>query len=76
MRKIVLALGAIATLGVLLPITTSAQAEDRTVIIKRGDHDRGLHRGWVRGHHYGWDRDRRHATKVVVIKRSRHYGRD
>jgi hypothetical protein len=31
---------------------------------------RGLHRGWTRGHHYGW---RNHNAKVVVIKTKHHH---
>ncbi len=53
-----------------------------TVVIKRDrDHDRGvhryrhydrgLHRGWSRGHHYGWRNHR--AEKVVIIKKRRHH---
>ena len=72
MRKIVLALCAIAAIGVSLPIATSAHANDRTVTIKRGDHDRGLHRSWVRGHHYGWDRKKRHGKHKVSAHRGRH----
>ena len=69
MRKFVVALGAALALAVALPIVTStANAEDKTVIIKKRDHDRGMHRGSMRGHHYGWDRHHRRGKKVVVIK--------
>ncbi|MCW5685970.1 MAG: hypothetical protein KIT85_16335 [Pseudolabrys sp.] len=82
MRFIVMAFASIA-LGLALPVT-AASAQERTVVIKRDrDHDRGvhryrehrydrgLHRGWSRGHHYGWRNHR--AEKVVIIKKRRHH---
>jgi hypothetical protein len=66
MRKIVLTLSALAAVGFVVPMTTSAKAEDSKVVIKeRGERhhmDRGFHHGWGRG-----DRN-----KVVVIKHRRH----
>jgi Ni/Co efflux regulator RcnB len=53
MRKLVLALAGVAALGLTVPLTAPAHAED-TVIIKK------------RGGHHDWDRSRR---KVTVIKR-------
>jgi hypothetical protein len=56
-----------ALVAVALPAVT-ANAQDRTVIVKKdGHHDRGLHRGWTRGHHYGW---RNHNAKVVALRRN------
>ena len=66
MRKIILTLAALATVGIALPVATnSASAE--TVVIKR---DRGHHYGWDRGHHYGW---RNHRAERVVIVNKRHH---
>ena len=62
MRKLGLALAALAAIGVALPITSSAsRAEESRVIIKHGD--RGLHRGW----------ERHHAKMVVIVKHRRHH---
>ncbi|MEW6452100.1 MAG: hypothetical protein AB1490_15700 [Pseudomonadota bacterium] len=73
MRKIVLALAAVAALGLALPMT-SAPAEAKNW--NRGHHygwskhhwDRGRHRGWYRGHHYGWNKHRYHRGPAVVIR--------
>ncbi|MBV8792035.1 MAG: hypothetical protein JO205_00730 [Pseudolabrys sp.] len=65
MRTFVLALGAIAMIGFAIPAVSVANAQDTKVVIKSGHHDRGLHRGWYRGHHYGW----RHHHRTVVIRR-------
>ena len=70
MRTFLITLTALSVVAVALPVVT-ANAQDRTVIVtKDRDHDRGLHRGWTRGHHYGW---RNHNAKVVVIKKNRHH---
>jgi Ni/Co efflux regulator RcnB len=62
MRKFVLALAAVASVGLIVPTMTSvARAEDRVVIKERGDH----HRDWHRHHH--------HDKKVVVIKKRHHH---
>jgi hypothetical protein len=77
MRKIVLTLAALAAVGFVVPMTTSAKAEDTKVVIKHrgeGRHmDRGHHYGWDRGRHRGWEHA--HAKKVVIIKKHgrRHY---
>jgi hypothetical protein len=72
-RTFLITLTALGAVAVVLP-TVTANAQDRTVIVtKDRDHDRGLHRGWSRGHHYGW---RNHNAKVVVIKKSRHHHYD
>jgi hypothetical protein len=72
-RTFLITLTALGAVAVALP-TVIANAQDRTVIVtKDRDHDRGLHRGWTRGHHYGW---RNHNAKVVVVKKNRHHHYD
>lgn len=74
MRNIMIGLAALAAVGIAMPVT-AANAQDRTVIIKR-DNDRDIERPRTtkkviikrgdRGNHYGWrNRDR----ERVVIKR-------
>lgn len=65
MRKFILALGAIAALGLAVPATNTAQAQDAKIVVKTEHHDRGMHRGW-----------RHHNAKVVVIKHRRHHDHD
>ncbi len=60
MRKLVIALSAIAAVGIAMPVMTGA-AQAETIVIKKGD----------RGHHYGW-RHHHHHTKVI-IKRGHHH---
>ncbi|MDO9411368.1 MAG: hypothetical protein Q7T81_02180 [Pseudolabrys sp.] len=74
MRKLLIALAALAVVGISLPVVSTASAQ--TVVVKERHHDRGLHRGYDRGRHHG-DWRRHHAKKVVIIKRDRghHYGR-
>src|SRR5215831_4335522 len=73
MRTFLITLTALGVVAVALP-TVTANAQDRTVVVtKDRHHDRGLHRGWTRGHHYGW---RNHNAKVVVIKKNRHHHYD
>jgi hypothetical protein len=77
MRKFVLAIAAVAALGLALPVVSPAQAEDTKVVIKKKQPyskkvvirsgDRGYHRGFSHSRHYGYDR--RGSTKTVVIKR-------
>jgi Ni/Co efflux regulator RcnB len=66
MRKLLIALAALAVVGTSLPVVSAASAQ--TVVVKERHHDRGLHRGEWRRHQ---------AKKVVIIKRDRghHYGR-
>ena len=60
MRSILIACAALGAISIAVPVAT-ASAE--TVVIKKTDHDRGMHRGW-----------RHHNAKVVVIKKHRrHY---
>jgi len=57
MRKIMIALSALAAIGIAMPgMTGAAQAETKKIIIKKGD----------RGHHYGWRHHHHHGTKVVI----------
>jgi hypothetical protein len=65
MRKVILALAAVASVGLFVPAINSARAEDRVVIKERGEH------------HHRWHRDRDHHKKVVIIKRKhRDHDRD
>ena len=75
MRKIVLTLAALAAVGFVVPMTTSAKAEDTKVVIKHrgeGHHmDRGRHVGFEHSRHYGYGHA--HAKKVVIIKHGRRH---
>ena len=64
MRNLILALSAVAAIGVAVPVTSTAHAEDSRVVIKHGDHH----------HHHGWEHH--HANKVVIIKHRHHHDRD
>jgi hypothetical protein len=66
MRKLVIALGALAVVGFTAPVVSSASAE--TVVIKRGHNGHGWHRGWER-RHVMRDRYRHHGHRTVVIHR-------
>jgi hypothetical protein len=69
MRNVFIALAAVAALGIALPVTAPAEAAvTKKVIIKKGHHDRGLHRGWYKS--------RAHAKKVVVVKHGRRHHHD
>ena len=76
MRKILIALAAIAAIGIAMPVTApSAQAQDTVVIKKKPAvkkviirRDRGLHRGFAHSKHYGYDR---RVSRTVVIKKPR-----
>jgi Ni/Co efflux regulator RcnB len=73
MRKIVLALAAVAAVGLTVPMV-SAPAEARhgtkVVVIKHKHHwDRGRHTGWNRGHHYGWRNHHHHGHGARVVIR-------
>jgi Ni/Co efflux regulator RcnB len=66
MRKIVIALAALAAFGIAVPAaTTSAEARD-VVVIKKKHRDHGRHLGWYRGHHYGWYKHRKPGAKVII----------
>jgi hypothetical protein len=71
MRKIVLALAAIAAVGFSLPVVSAPAEAKKVVIIKKSHHAHGRHYGWTRGHHYGWrnkhmHHGHRHGATVVV----------
>ena len=59
MRKVVLALAAVAAVGLAMPVFTAGPAEARDVIvIKKKHRDHGRHVGWHRGKHHGWAKHR------------------
>ena len=59
MRKIVLALAAVAAIGIVIPTFAATPAEAHTVIVtkKKVHRDHGRHYGH---NHYGWDRRWQH----------------
>ena len=61
MRKFAIAFAALAALGIAIPLTSSAKAEDAIVIKKDGDHARNMHQ---------------HHKKIVIIKHHRHHDQD
>jgi hypothetical protein len=64
MRNVFIALAALAAVGIAMPMTSPADAAvTKKVIIKKGHHDRGLHRGWRNAH----------AKKVVIVKHGRRH---
>jgi hypothetical protein len=69
MRKIVLALAAVAAFGIAVPTFATSPAEARdVVVIKKKHRDHGRHLGWYKGKHYGWAKHRshRHGHRVIV----------
>jgi hypothetical protein len=67
MRKLVIALAAVAAVGIALPTFASSPAEARdVVVIKKKHRDHGRHLGWYKGKHYGWNKHGRHHTRVIV----------
>ncbi len=62
MRKLILAMAAVATFGLAAPLATPAQAEGASVVIRTGEPSHARYR----------DRDRR---RVVIIQRDRHHDR-
>ena len=77
MRKIVLALAAVAAFGLAVPFTAPAQAEEGKLVIRTGDRDRDHDRRWHRdrdeGRYFHRHRDR---DRVVIIKKRRDRDRD
>jgi hypothetical protein len=66
MRKIVLALAAVAAFGIAMPVV-SAPAEAREVVIIKKKKKWRHH--YNRGHHYGWykhKRHHRHGATVII----------
>ena len=67
MRKIVLALAAVAAFGLAIPVASSpADARDVIIIKKKSHSDRGHHYGWHKKHHRHHHSDRRHGARVVI----------
>jgi hypothetical protein len=74
MRRIVLALAAVAAFGLAVPTLGMSPAEARDVVIikKKKHRDHGRHLGWQRGKHYGWSKHHRrhhrppHGVRVIV----------
>ncbi len=69
MRKLVIALAAVAAVGIAIPTFASSPAEARdVVVIKKKHRDHGRHLGWYKGKHYGWNKHRHHnrGTRVIV----------
>ena len=60
MRKIAIAIAALAAVGIAMPLTTSARAVESKVVIKEGE----------RHHH------RHHHAKIVIKEGDRHHHRD
>ena len=60
MRKLVLALAALAAVGLAVPsfATSPAEARDVVIIKKKNHRDHGRHAGWHKGKHYGWAKHR------------------
>jgi hypothetical protein len=71
MRKLLLALSALAVLGIAGPLSAPAQAEEGKVVIKeRRDHPRFFER--FRHHDRYSARFRDHDRKTVIIKKRGH----
>ena len=72
MRKIVLALAAVAAFGMAAPLAAPAQAEEGKLVIRTGDRDRDHDRRWYRERHeerfFHRHRDR---DRVVIVKKRR-----
>lgn len=68
MRKLVLALAAVAAVGLAVPAFSAGPAEARDVIvIKKKHRDHGRHLGWYRGKHYGWAKHRHHRHRGAHV---------
>jgi hypothetical protein len=59
MRKIVLALAAVAAVGIAIPTFTTAPAEAREVVIIKKHRDHGRHLGWHKHRYF-------HRGHVIV----------
>jgi hypothetical protein len=62
MRKLFIALSAIAAVGIAMP-AMSGTAHAEKIVIKKGD----------RGHHYGWRHHHHHHTKIIIRRGHRHH---
>jgi hypothetical protein len=67
MRNALLALSAIGILGLSMPLTAPARADEKVVIKDHRDHPRFLDRFRHRDHFFG--RARHHDDKEVIIKK-------
>jgi hypothetical protein len=66
MRKVLLALSALAVFGLVAPLTAPAKAEEKVVVIKeRRDHPRFVERF----RHHDFNRFRHHERGAVIIKK-------
>ena len=71
MRKLLLALSALAVLGIAGPLSAPAHAEEGRVVIKeRRDHPRFFER--FRHHDRDYEPFRHHDHKTVIIKKRGH----
>jgi Ni/Co efflux regulator RcnB len=79
MRKIAIAIAALAAVGIAMPLTTSVRANESKVVIKEGERHHHRHHAKIvikegdRHHH----RDlHRHHKKIVLIKHHRRHHDD
>jgi hypothetical protein len=67
MRKIVLALAAVAAFGIAMPVVSTPAEAREVVIIKK---KKKWKHHYNRGHHYGWYKNKhkrhRHGATVIV----------
>ena len=67
MRKIVLALAAVAAVGIAIPTFASTPAEARTVVvIKKNHHNHGRHLGWYKHKRYHNHHHHHRGARVVI----------
>jgi hypothetical protein len=64
MRNLLLALGALAVFGFVVPVSTPATAEEKVVIKERRHHPEYFHRGY-----FGRSFQRDHDRRTVIIKK-------
>ena len=69
MRKIVLALAAVAAFGLALPVASAPAVARDVVIIKKNRHyDRGHHYGWYKQRHRHHHRHHHRADATVIVR--------
>ena len=69
MRKIVLALAAVAAFGLALPVASApAEARDVVIIKKNRHYDRGHHYGWYKQRHRHHHRHHHRAGATVIVR--------
>ena len=82
MRKLVLALAAVAALGIAAPVVTSSPASAETTIIKQRGGDHNFRRAHNRADkvviikkrgHDNWRRAHNRVDRTVIIKKHRHH---